>query len=171
MKDLYEIFGECLDEIESMGIEVGTIKGCSINTRAKTRWGQCKKRMGNYGCEYEIEISSRLLEDEVPVQSLKNTLIHELLHTCEGCMNHGTMWKKYADIMNKQYGYNITRVNSAENLGVPIEIGAMKYKYIITCKCCGQTIRRQKMSRFVQHPNRWTCGKCNTSDWKVVVNL
>ena len=44
MKDLYEIFGECLDEIESMGIEVGTIKGCSINTRAKSRWGQCQKK-------------------------------------------------------------------------------------------------------------------------------
>lgn len=43
---------------------------------------------------------------------IQMTIVHELLHTCEGCFNHGAKWKYYAEVMNNKYGYQITRIYS-----------------------------------------------------------
>ena len=53
-----------------------------INTRAKRRLGCCIYNEKGF----LIEVSARVLEDPA---LLRQTLIHELLHTCPGCRNHG----------------------------------------------------------------------------------
>ena len=53
------------------------------------------------------------------MNGLKNTIIHELLHTCVGCMNHKAKWKFYADKVNRAYGYDdIKRTSTADEKGV-----------------------------------------------------
>lgn len=123
-----------------------------VNTRAKRRFGQCKKT----GDRFTIELSSVLLN--APEQSARQTIAHELIHTCRGCFDHGDGFNRYADIMNRRYGYNISRTNSPEEMGV--EGVAKEAKYIIRCKSCGNKIYRLKMSPLLTQLDKARCGAC-----------
>ena len=116
MKDFTELREQCICEVAGLGIALGRIASWSVNKRAKTRWGLCRlKRDGSY----EIEIAERLLvDDRISEKACKETIIHELLHTCKGCMRHTGKWKQYAELMNRTYGYNIKRVTEGCEKGV-----------------------------------------------------
>lgn len=52
-------------------------------------------------------------------KSLKNTILHELCHTCKGAMNHGEKFKKYGKIVYDVFGENIeTHSTQEENNAV-----------------------------------------------------
>lgn len=146
MKDLKKLYEECLADIESLGIEVGDIKDVTVNTRAANRWGQCRYRSGYY----YINISERLLADDVDDQSTKDTIAHEILHTIKGGMKHTGAWKESAQLLNDLYGYNIHRCSSAEEKGVEVQPRVRNYKYIITCNTCGTIFKYQKDCRIVK---------------------
>ena len=57
-----------------------------VMSRAKRRLGCCFY----HGGEYTIEVAARLLGQP---GLLRETLVHELLHTCPGCRDHGERWK------------------------------------------------------------------------------
>lgn len=109
MRDVNVIAIECMRELENIGIKCGNVIKIDINTRAKKRWGQCRK-IGN---NYIIEVNQILLREDTDIDGLKNTIIHELLHTCKGCMKHTGEWKQLAEKVNRYYGYNIKRCDSA----------------------------------------------------------
>jgi len=86
-----------------------------INTRAK-RFGRCSRKSD----KYIIEISS--IFDKAEDKMAKQTLAHEICHTAPDCLNHQAKWKSHISKMNRAYGYNISRTNSCENIGVEMEI-------------------------------------------------
>lgn len=93
MYNLNNAFHSCLDMVINAGINPGNIVEVIPNTRAKSRWGQCKRVSGGYS----ININIDLLDERNDYKGLENTLIHEILHTVDGCMNHGPNWKRAAD--------------------------------------------------------------------------
>ncbi len=119
-----------------------------INRRAVNRLGCCRRQGGGY----VIELAARVAEGEE--ESCRETLAHELLHTCPGCQNHGGLWKEYARQMNKVYGYNIRRV-AAE--GTTESIQPRPFKYIVRCEECGTEIGRYRASPLTRHPERYRC--------------
>lgn len=129
-----------------------------INTRSKSQWGQCKPVVGGY----EISINQILLDERNSEDGLMDTIIHELLHTCPGCCDHGTKWKRYAEIVNRVCGYHIKRVSSAEDKGVVIGVQERKcaVKHKLVCTKCGQEILRSRTSKFVENPGMYRCGVC-----------
>lgn len=122
-----------------------------INTRAKKRFGMC---IFEDGC-YTIELSSMLLT--APERSCRQTLAHELIHTCRGCDNHGALFCRYAELMNKTYGYHISRTNSLEEMGVDREVSEKNVHYILQCQRCKAEIKRSRCSSVVAHPSRYRC--------------
>lgn len=126
-----------------------------INTRAKKRLGCCVYKQG----VYTIEVSAMLLKEEIPPaenQLLQRTLIHELLHTCPGCGNHGSRWKQHAQKVQAVFGYTITRtaqVQEKEEVAVPA-------KYLLVCKNCNALLPRHRLTAPVKYPQRYRCGKC-----------
>lgn len=159
MRNLIELANECMVELDEIGIQYAETIYWEINTRAKKRWGLCKY---NSNGSYTISISSRLLADDVAVDGAINTIIHELLHTCKGCMNHGENWKREANKVNRAYGYNIKRCSSAEEKGVePIESMPKAIKHQFRCKECGKVYSRMKESNFTKHWEHYRCGCCN----------
>ena len=82
---------EAVNQLRGLGIPISQeIDPCvEVNTRAQRRLGCCTRRQGRY----YIQVSARILGDP---QLLQKTLLHELLHTCYGCLNHGKRWKAYA---------------------------------------------------------------------------
>ncbi len=158
MKDLEQLVAECQAEMKSIGIQIGTVLEWEVNSRAKNRWGQCKQIQPG---SYTISISSQLLQDDVSDVAVKETVIHELLHTVKGCHGHTGRWKQLAAKVNRLLPqYTIKRCSSSEEKGIQCAPQAVTYRYKLRCVRCGQEILRQKASSLVTHPERYRCAKC-----------
>lgn len=160
MKDLQKLFKECKKELDYIGIKYGRIESITINSRAKKRWGQCRITLRSQSWEnriFSINISERLLQDDITDNACKNTIMHELIHTCNNCFNHGSEWKHIADIVNDFYSfYNIKRCTSAEEKGINEEIEKKESRYILRCKCCGKLFYKDRMCNVVRYPEDYT---------------
>lgn len=161
MRNLNTVYYECKSELDAIGITYGNITSVVVNTRAKKRWGQCKSIPNGY----IISINAALLDERNDIKGLKETIIHEILHTCNGCMNHGIEWKRLADKVNHKYGYNVKRTSSADDKGVHDETRNIQPKainYIIKCNNCGFEFKRTRHTSFVANPDnyRCSCGGC-----------
>jgi hypothetical protein len=126
-----------------------------INYRAKKRFGACKIKTVKNIKHFQIEIGSALSVSGDDI--IKGVLIHEILHSCEGCCNHGKLWKKYADMINRNYGYNIKRTSTYEEYGIKDKKEKITYRYKICCSNCSRTSYRIKKSNIVKYPNKYRC--------------
>lgn len=162
MKDLQGLFAECCMEVRCLGIPVSNhIKAVRVNNRLSRAMGRCK-RINNYVMEvYEIEINPCMLADEVDPMETKNTIVHELIHTCPGCMNHGDMFHHWAEVVNKRLGYHVDTYAQTEtlvNAGVEIKTRQKEtYKYALVCKACGHEYKRKRWSEALENPSRYRC--------------
>ena len=120
-----------------------------INRRARTRFGCCIRKDGRY----TIELSAQLAE-QGSADAILQVLVHEVLHTCYGCSNHGARWKGYAQRMNEAYGYHIRRTDNYGELGIEDD---RPVRYYVVCMKCGRRIPRMKRSPLVDHPEHYRC--------------
>ncbi|MBE5905876.1 MAG: SprT family zinc-dependent metalloprotease [Lachnospiraceae bacterium] len=159
MKNLEILVKNCYDELGKAGIRTGDITNWRINDRARTRWGQCRR---NPDGTFEIEIAKVLLVDErISEKACKETILHEMLHTCPGCMKHTGKWKQYADYLNASYGYHIKRVTLGKEKGIENYVAKRQpVKYLFTCEVCGAIIRRKRESKFTRNYRQYRCGRC-----------
>lgn len=169
MRDLQKVFQNCITMMDEIHMDYGNITKVTVNTRAKSRWGQCKckvigfKYNGSPLYEYSINISSLLLNERVPIEALQNTIIHEILHTCPDCLNHGYEWKRRAAIVKNKLGYDIKRCSDADEKGIDKNLvnGYRKPNYIVRCKKCGREVNKMRMCSIVKYPELWRCGVCS----------
>ena len=125
-----------------------------INDRVRSRFGKCTKDKDGY----TIELSRRLLDGDD--KAVETVILHELLHTCPRCLNHGKRWKVYAERLNGKYGYKITSTTSYKALGLEDPGSRESVKYIVICTKCGMQIPRKRRCRLVENVDRYYCGKC-----------
>ena len=154
-RNLNQLYDECKAELKSIGIEPNPIKEIRVNPRPKRRLGRARCRNG----EYTIEISGITLREEVPDKKVKQVIIHEMLHCCDGALNHGDTWKRLANKVNLNLGYNVTRCGSLAEMGLTEETVYTR-KYKITCQKCGSVYYRERASNVTKHPERYVCAKC-----------
>lgn len=156
MRKINAVTAEYMEMLDNIGINHGITKEFVPSTRATRRWRQCRKLPDS---RYSININADLLDERNDVNNLKNTLIHELLHSVDGCMNHGENCKRAANKVYLAYGIDITRSSSAEDKqAVYVRNKAVSTNlYVLECEKCHQMIRRQKMSKAIQHPERYRC--------------
>lgn len=150
MKNLMEHANYCINLLNDLGIYPNEISKWEINTRA-CRWGQCRKRKGGI---YTINIAECLLRDDTSDKALHDTIIHEFLHAVDGCMEHKNKWKAFANIVNENTEYNISRVTSYAEKGFKLDPfnnlrNKETYKYMITCNECGNSWKYKRMSNIV----------------------
>ena len=162
---LNTIYNEAVEMVLAANIplEPEKITNISLNTRAKKRWGQCRRLPNG---NFEININADLVSQSE--DGTLNTVIHELLHTVNGCLNHGRQWQVYANRINNAYGINVKRISTSEEKGVERVIVKPEYKYILKCEYCDQIVRRQKKSKIVEHPEHFSCGLCGGRFKRVV---
>lgn len=162
MKNLYEEANIILYMFDEMGIEYGNITEFKINRRAKSRWGQCARKKTWDGYEYIIEVSARLLQDDAPQKGLEETLIHEIAHTCDGCMNHGSNWLAIVNRFNREFGYNVKRSDNSKEKGFTDEqikqmVASVRYRHILTCEKCGHEWKYERLCKSVKMYTRYRC--------------
>lgn len=162
---LERVYMECVDEMNAIEIPFGRITEVTVNYRAKSRWGQCCKRFDAYGTMYKIDIRCDLCHPDAPEKALKETIIHEIIHTCPDCMCHTGEWLRLVGIVNDCYNYNIKRGETAEDKGMDEfyrthEETREEDKYRFVCEGCGQIVTRKRASDFVRHPELYRCARC-----------
>lgn len=152
MNDCDALLREVMIQARQLGVPISSRiePHVVVNRRAVTRFGCCKY----VGDKCIIEVADRVAEG--PEQSCRETLAHEVIHTCYGCRNHGKRWRSYAERMNRAYGYNISRASTAEKLGVE---ETKPCKYLLRCQSCGAEYRRYRASPLTRYPERYRC-KC-----------
>ena len=158
---LYEraqyLFQQMTKRFQDAGIPIPSDK---INrnlrlSRATAKMGSCKKQNDRY----TISLSVYILEDE---ESVRNTLAHELVHTCEGCMNHGAGFQRIGKMVEERLGIPVNRTatkEESERSGIK-DVYRMKAGYRVRCENCGAVIYRQRKSALIKHPERYRCGNC-----------
>lgn len=176
---LYNLYNECILELKSIGIDITNENiDIKIALRNTKRYGCCKcenpikssltkEKRGRKIIEkyqkfenYHIEISKwvMLLDEKI----IKNTIMHEIIHCLPSCNNHGKQFKDYANYINKNLGYNISRVgNKMEDYktsNIQPEKLITQYNYRIICKKCGITSYRQRISKGFTL--KYRCAKC-----------
>ena len=140
----------CKKVCDSVHIPYGEVSEIRVNTRAKSFFGRCSYQ-GNG--KYLIEISEMMMKARQ--KELMNTMLHELLHTCKGCMNHGKLWKSYAQRLN-DIGYRVETTSSYEKIG--IKRPPKQYRYKVICEGCGYEWKYQKKGSIIRSiENGWGC--------------
>lgn len=150
VNDCDALMKEVIEQAQALGIPISKRIGAHVilNPRAVSRFGCCRRQGG----EYIIEVATRIAEG--PEKSCRDTLAHELLHTCPGCQNHGARWKMYAGQMNKAYGYNIKRAATEQAMGTA---QVRPFKYLLRCERCGAELGRYRASPLTRYPERYRC--------------
>lgn len=105
LKYLQKVFEQCLIEAKALAIPVQQIDGI--------RWGNLDKKWGiciwhTKTNTFDIVISTRCQRKIISKEDLKNIVFHEILHTCEGCIEHSKLWVQYALKIDNEYGYGVS---------------------------------------------------------------
>ena len=166
---LIRLSKESIRELEEIGLGKMIPKNLNftINYRAKKRLGQCCEKQ-------DINISSWLLEigDD---HDIKNTIIHEILHTFKDTIGHKAKWQYYANYVNNRTDYHITRTTSIDGIYARANKTRprreVSYKYEITCEKCGRVFYRQRidtrtLNKFIE--GKMTHRHCGGHDFKIV---
>lgn len=160
MKNLDKLFQESLADIKTIGIPVGNIVKINVSNMKKNTWAYCYKipTMDGNNPNYGIDVSPRLVMDDVSDQSLKDTIAHEILHTCKGCWKHQGQWKRYANIVNNFYKgkYHIQTRESPFDKGISLD---ESYRYVIRCNKCSKEVGIHKKCKTLMtvKENRGGC--------------
>lgn len=162
MYNLYEEFDKCEQNLKAHNIPICDNISVRPNTRAKARWGQCKwTRRNGHIIKCDININADLLDERNPLDTLHQTIYHELLHTIDDCQGHKGLWKEYAEKVNRITGLNIQRCNSAQELGVVAHnTNSTQPKYMVWCPCCNRRNYYKRATKLVKHPDWFQCGIC-----------
>ena len=126
--------------------------------RATSYWGETvrKKNVLTGKYDFTITISAITLDDSVSNECAKDTIIHELIHTVDGCWNHGEGFKRMAALVNDCYAcYHISRAADNDDMGVSKEVMAKyatrpQHQYIVECARCHRRFTYSKRTRLVQ---------------------
>ena len=99
---MYDMLIEARTNLESLGYNVGDLIDFDISNRYRRAWAKCYKK--GYR-QFTIILSGQLFK--AISSSVRDTIYHEVIHTCEGCFNHGPNFKYAANECNMKFGTNI----------------------------------------------------------------
>lgn len=151
--DLDALLEKAIAQVAEVGLKPGRIERTVYLTRAKKTYGKCSSTPDGFTVHL-----SKYFKDNC-IEEVMQTLVHEVLHTLPGCMNHGSSWKTAAEIVNAKYGYNVQRCNSMEMANLTEEDKVATKHYAVECLSCGAMIYRERKSKLITHTDHYRC-KC-----------
>jgi hypothetical protein len=181
MYNLYQLATEALDNLNAIGIYPHvTPNNFTVNTRALKRFGQAQYKTVNGVKVYSINIASFLLDKRNEEKNVMQTIYHECIHCCDGCMCHTGEWKRLAELVNDCYAMDISRLGSSKEIlhedvykermeklraKTSKRIGNNTYKYHCYCEECGYEITRiySRAPKWYHNIRNFHCPICHES--------
>lgn len=130
-----------------------------FKNKSKSYWAKVgKNSKEHFGYFLRIGGLFELIPDEsIARNKFESTIIHELIHTIPGCMNHGKKFKRICNLVNYKYPqYKIQTSSSAEDFGIVESKPKVKYKII--CSKCGKEYLYERKPKL--DINRYRCSIC-----------
>jgi len=141
-----------------------------FSTRRVKNFGSCQKVANG---EYKIILNKYYVELASP-EHVHNTIVHEVIHSVTGCMNHQYKWKYVARQVNAKYQFTpIERLGHDENYYNNYSRAKSQtrypYKYRVICEGCDTSWKYKKKSHIVQVAplGRCTCPHCKSKKFRV----
>lgn len=158
MKDLNKLLDSALAMCDEVGIPYGTIKEIKLNNRLSRAWGRCLTSDGRK--TFWIEIQGKFAKDEFSTdKAVIAVIIHEIIHTCEGCWNHGSLFMEYGKRITDRFGIKVAATDSPENLTVDSIAWNQSKRYAVKCSC--HTIYKDRMCDLIRFPHIYKCKRCH----------
>ena len=155
MRDLMKYANKCMDMLDEINIPYHKPKSWRVSGRMTNTFGTY------HSGKKEVAISKKLLDERLPEDMLENTIIHELIHSCDGCQNHGPNFHRYGDKVNRELGYKIaTYVSKSEAETMRNYYKPKERKYIVYCPNCGHEWKYKVQGRVYKYPYMYRCGLC-----------
>lgn len=137
-----------------------------INPRLFKALGRCSK-IGNK--RYCIDINKRHFEMDSEHECM-DTMMHELIHSISGCMNHGPKFQAIARRVNFNYpeftiGTHSTETSYVKNVYRKEKRKEVK-KYMVKCTTCGHTWKYARKTNLIKtldknpSTDRFSCPYC-----------
>lgn len=165
MRDLQKITEECIKKLKDIDIPIQDNKIVEISFKRIQGFGKCFLTTNG---EYYIYIAQFYQNEEVDLDELYMTIIHELLHTCENCMDHTDMWMQYAQRVDETYAYNITFHKTSYD--VKNKKKTILARMVCSNCICKWDVREKKSLNLIQAGKKCYCPWCGSemkvdADW------
>lgn len=170
--DVYELYQQCKDELLSIGCPIfndGNASGEFKVVSNISSWGRCqgeRHTSEKIFRHYKISIAEKCVK--FGKAFVRNTIIHELIHTVPGGLgyNHRGEWKKWAERATEALNCTITQyynvesaVEEAKEMG--LQVSNLDYsKYVLKCPKCGGLIYKHRMCDMVRFPDKYWHTDC-----------
>ena len=131
---------KAMDLFREEGIELDWDKiETKYNARFKAVFGRCKRLNG--GEKFVVEINKYFLDNGEDIEIL-DTLVHEYIHTIDGCFNHGEKFKLVGRMFDK-HGLSISRTSAKGE----IRAERKSINYVIQCDECKKQWHRNRAKK------------------------
>ena len=163
MQSMETIVNYFAKDMRSHGIPVRKIRKVRVNNSI-SYYGCCRLyRTDDTIADITISNMTAANGDE----SIKNTVIHELIHASLPIgEHHGKQFQELAKKVSKIYHTDIKQYG--DRTKETEEFKKQQYKYKVTCKQCGSTSYYVRKTKFVKYPQLYQCG-CGSDDFTVDV--
>lgn len=117
-------------------------------TRGTKNLGQChiQARTG----EISIFVGRKYLSGYLSPESLRATLIHEVIHTLPGCQNHGPDFQYWAKLLSREMNTDIGTYASNEESVQGTHACFEESKNVIICVDCGKMFLHPTMAPSIK---------------------
>lgn len=166
--DLYDCLETAEQIMENCFSDYQRVEFTKIEwARARYFYGQVRYNWRTQ--QWTLRVSKPVFSNFDTVQHMRakliNTLIHELIHTCPGCLNHGVNFKHRCSTIYRLTGLVIKRTTSFEEVeglnAEQLRTQKRPAKYEVYCPHCQQVIaERTKYSKVCSQISRYRCSLC-----------
>ena len=148
----------CLYKIKEIGLLKNNERNINnyefaFNSRQLTTYGTCKTIVPNK--KYLITLNLLYVQYGT-IEQIRNTIMHEILHSLPNGHGHKGKWKQYANIINSKYSeYHISRTSYSKEYQLALKANIVpNYTLICPIKACVKEIyselkRKHLKNKFI----------------------
>ena len=155
--ELKAMVKSCAKVLKGLGYKAdGALKTIKFNGRLSRALGRCRRRLNlsTRQNEFTLDFSTKYMNYDISEKEKRALVFHELIHTIDGCYNHGKKFNMISSIIEKKedlVGIVGTSTKTPDDYKKTIS------KYKIVCEDCDLIMYR---SRRMSHIDFYRCGKC-----------
>ena len=128
-----------------------------LNNRLSKSWGRCLTKNHK---DFWIEIQGKFAQERFSTENqVMEVICHEIIHTCEGCWNHGELFHSYGQRLTEKYGIHVATTAGAEQLTIDSIAWKNSFRYMVACPC-GNSYSHDRMCDLIRNPQLYKCSKC-----------